>query len=50
MEFFPFDKQKCKMVFRSLTADASLMDIQTKSVKSDDPEEGMRIGKFWFRS
>ena len=41
VEFFPFDKQKCSMVFRSLTADRSLMDVNTKSIESDDPFEGI---------
>lgn len=40
VQFFPFDKQKCQMVFRSLTADRSLMDLDTKSIESDDPEQG----------
>ena len=31
------------MVFRSLTADRSLMDIYTKHIESDDPEEGKKI-------
>ena len=40
VKFFPFDKQDCRMVFRSLTADESFMEIRTKNTESDDPEEG----------
>ena len=40
VKFFPFDKQQCSMQFRSLTADRSLMDIYTKNIESNDPEEG----------
>ena len=43
VQFFPFDKQKCTMVFRSLTADLSLMDLNTKVIESDDPQEGTSI-------
>ena len=39
-EVFPFDKQKCKMVFRSMTADRSLLEIYTKNIESDAPEKG----------
>ena len=37
---FPFDIQKCKMEFRSLTTDSSLMAIYTKKIESDEPSEG----------
>ena len=41
VRYFPFDKQKCNMTFRSLTADLDVMDIETKSVEHDDAEKGM---------
>ena len=54
VQFFPFDKQQCNMVFGSMTADRSFMYIKTKSVESDNPEKGMLISgmffKFWVRS
>lgn len=40
VQFFPFDKQKCSMLFRSLTADSTLLNLYTRTVESDDPEEG----------
>ena len=40
VEFFPFDKQKCSMMFRSLTADSSLLNMLTTNIESDNPEEG----------
>ena len=40
VQYFPFDKQKCSMMFRSLTADHTLLDIYTKEIESDDPEKG----------
>ena len=30
------------MAFRSLTADQTLMDIYTKTIESDHPEEGIQ--------
>lgn len=41
VQFFPFDKQKCSLVFRSLTAGRSLLEILAKNIKSDDPDKGM---------
>ena len=43
VQFFPFDKQRCSMVFRSLTADSSLMDMYTKRIESDHPEKGKNV-------
>ena len=43
VKFFPFDKQQCNMKFRSLTADLSLMNIDSKEIKSEDPEKGTRF-------
>ena len=48
VQFFPFDKQRCDMAFRSLTADRSLMDIYTKNIESDQPEEGKKIDRSAF--
>ena len=38
---FPFDKQKCSLVFRSVTADRTLLNIDTTPIKNDDPEKGI---------
>ena len=38
---FPFDIQKCSLVFRSVTADRTLLNIDTTPIKNDDPEKGM---------
>lgn len=45
VQFFPFDKQKCNMVFRSLTSDSSILNIDTKQIESENPEEGRNISK-----
>lgn len=43
VQFFPFDKQRCNMVFRSLTSDISILDIDTKTIHSENPEEDLRL-------
>ncbi|XP_068703025.1 neuronal acetylcholine receptor subunit beta-3-like [Montipora capricornis] len=43
VQYFPFDKQKCSMMFRSLTADRTLMDISTQTVQSDNPKEDLKL-------
>ncbi|XP_022801084.1 neuronal acetylcholine receptor subunit beta-3-like isoform X3 [Stylophora pistillata] len=43
VQFFPFDKQECNMLFRSLTADRTLLNIYTKEIDSDDPDEELRL-------
>jgi len=43
VEFFPFDKQKCSMMFRSLTADSSLLNMLTANIESDNPEEELKL-------
>lgn len=43
VQFFPFDKQKCSMLFRSLTADSTLLNLYTRTVESDDPEEELKL-------
>ena len=40
VQYFPFDKQKCNMSFRSLTSDRRMLDITTMEIKSDDPQKG----------
>lgn len=43
VQFFPFDKQKCSMLFRSLTADSTLLNLYTRTIESDDPEEELKL-------
>jgi len=43
VQFFPFDKQRCNMVFRSLTSDSSILDIDTKQIESENPEEDLKL-------
>lgn len=45
VEYFPFDKQKCSMVFRSLTADHTLMNISTQTIKSNDPHKDLKLNE-----
>ena len=40
VQLFPFDKQRCSMMFRSLTSNRFFLDIDTKKIESDHPEEG----------
>ncbi|CAH3046607.1 unnamed protein product [Pocillopora meandrina] len=40
---FPFDKQKCSLVFRSVTADRTLLNIDTTPIKNDDPEKELNL-------
>ncbi|XP_020613156.1 neuronal acetylcholine receptor subunit beta-3-like [Orbicella faveolata] len=42
VQFFPFDKQRCNMVFRSLTSDSSILNIDTKQIESENPEEDVQ--------
>ena len=37
---FPFDTQKCSLVFRSVTSDRTFLNIDTTHIKNDNPEEG----------
>ncbi|XP_068703036.1 neuronal acetylcholine receptor subunit non-alpha-2-like isoform X2 [Montipora foliosa] len=43
VQYFPFDKQKCSMVFRSSTADRTLIKISTQTIKSDDPHKDLKL-------
>lgn len=43
VQYFPFDKQKCNMLFRSLTSDRRMLDISTKELKSDDPQKDLKL-------
>jgi len=43
VQFFPFDKQRCNMVFRSLTSDSSILNIDTKQIESENPEEDLKL-------
>lgn len=43
VQFFPFDKQRCDMVFRSLTSDSSILHIDTKTIHSENPEKDLRL-------
>ncbi|XP_044176220.1 neuronal acetylcholine receptor subunit beta-3-like [Acropora millepora] len=43
VQYFPFDKQKCNMLFRSLTSDSRMLDITTMEIKSDNPQKDLNL-------
>ena len=48
VQYFPFDKQKCNMVFRSLTSDRRMLDMSSMEIRSDNPKKGT-WGVNWVR-
>ena len=37
--YFPYDEHRCDMIFRSLTSDKTIMDIETEEIHLGDEDE-----------